>query len=592
MGFSISDLSSSTTAVFRCPVSYASNKFDVSDEMMCELELVSCSSSPDEDGDNVYTSVLAPTQIIDKEMTRVLVKTYTTDIGFLKHSQSLLQSNSLLPVRSDEMLRVWMSIHNETSFHDKYCYLDIDRVKFLNKHAGFVQFMSMYNILSPIMSLCMPILILIVPFIVLYMRGVPITITDYVSVVRVILKNHSVGKLLSGFGSADVSQQMYMLFSVCIYAFSIYQNFATCNRFYSNLKQIHTYIGVTKEYISQSIASMNSMSMYIRDSISVRSKPGTAYSNFHRDLCKHIGILSCMYDRVSSIGEMNVSVRKCSELGQILTCFYELYDNRDYVDSMVYSFGFSGYINNMISIQSLIYSGYMNYAKFAYKVHESGASMKCTNMVYPPFVQNDDVVKNTIRLNNNMIITGPNASGKTTILKSIVINVLFSQQFGCGCYDEMAFVPYEHIHCYINIPDTMGRDSLFQAEARRCKHIIDACNFTPKHERHLCIFDELYSGTNPEEASQSAIALLKYLSTRANVNFVLTTHYKQISKFFERHVKYKSHNYRMFVERLPDHSLLYKYSIQKGVSNIKGGLNVLRDMQYPNEILSFIANKQ
>ena len=33
---------------------------------------------------------------------------------------------------------------------------------------------------------------------------------------------------------------------------------------------------------------------------------------------------------------------------------------------------------------------------------------------------------------------------------------------------------YDKIHCYLNIPDTSNRDSLFQAEARRCKEIIDA----------------------------------------------------------------------------------------------------------------------
>ena len=53
-----------------------------------------------------------------------------------------------------------------------------------------------------------------------------------------------------------------------------------------------------------------------------------------------------------------------------------------------------------------------------------------------------------------MIITGPNASGKTTILKSSLINILFSQQFGCGFYDSAKIKPFNNIHCYLNIPDT------------------------------------------------------------------------------------------------------------------------------------------
>ena len=79
--------------------------------------------------------------------------------------------------------------------------------------------------------------------------------------------------------------------------------------------------------------------------------------------------------------------------------------------------------------------------------------------------------------------------------------------------------PYTHIHSYLNIPDTSGRDSLFQTESRRCKEIID---ITENHEteRHFTIFDELFSGTNPVGASRSAYAFLLYLSKYDNVDFI------------------------------------------------------------------------
>ena len=89
-----------------------------------------------------------------------------------------------------------------------------------------------------------------------------------------------------------------------------------------------------------------------------------------------------------------------------------------------------------------------------------------------------------------MIITGPNASGKTTTLKSALINIILSQQIGYGCFESLKMCPYDTIHCYLNIPDTSGRDSLFQAEARRCKEIIDIIHLE-KDKTHYCIFDEL-----------------------------------------------------------------------------------------------------
>ena len=80
-------------------------------------------------------------------------------------------------------------------------------------------------------------------------------------------------------------------------------------------------------------------------------------------------------------------------------------------------------------------------------------------------------VKNTYNLDKHMIITGPNAAGKTTLLKTTLFNIILSQQIGYGCYKSASLVLFNNIHCYINIPDTSGRDSLFQAEARRCKDI-------------------------------------------------------------------------------------------------------------------------
>ena len=89
---------------------------------------------------------------------------------------------------------------------------------------------------------------------------------------------------------------------------------------------------------------------------------------------------------------------------------------------------------------------------------------------HAPF-KNRENVSNSYSLETNKMITGPNASGKTTILKTTLFNIILSQQVGFGFYSSATINPYKYIHCYLNIPDTSGRDSLFQAEARRCKEI-------------------------------------------------------------------------------------------------------------------------
>jgi DNA mismatch repair ATPase MutS len=137
----------------------------------------------------------------------------------------------------------------------------------------------------------------------------------------------------------------------------------------------------------------------------------------------------------------------------------------------------------------------------------------------------------------------------------------------------------------LNIPDTSERDSLFQAESRRCKDIIDLIHSHPEEKgfRHYCIFDELYSGTNPLEAARSARAFLKYLSKFKNVDFILTTHYVSICNYLAK-LKVVA-NYKMDVLIKEAGELEYTYQIIKGVSKIQGAVRILEQMDYPKEIL-------
>jgi DNA mismatch repair ATPase MutS len=154
---------------------------------------------------------------------------------------------------------------------------------------------------------------------------------------------------------------------------------------------------------------------------------------------------------------------------------------------------------------------------------------------------------------------------------------------GCGFYSKSKLKPFKYIHCYLNIPDTSGRDSLFQAEARRCKDIIDIIE-DYNYDSHFCVFDELYSGTNPLEAVVSASAFMNYLVKYKNVKCILTTHFIEICKILEKN-KYFI-NYMMNTDFDKDKiTFNYTYKLIKGISNIKGGIKVLKDMNYPREII-------
>jgi DNA mismatch repair protein MutS len=101
-------------------------------------------------------------------------------------------------------------------------------------------------------------------------------------------------------------------------------------------------------------------------------------------------------------------------------------------------------------------------------------------------------------------------------------------------------------------------------------------------KRHFCIFDELYSGTNPYEAVAAAYGYIAFISKNPRVDLILTTHYIELCELLEKRNAGAITNLHMSV--CADTGA-YLYKIASGISCIKGGLKVLRDLDYPNEIV-------
>jgi DNA mismatch repair protein MutS len=143
----------------------------------------------------------------------------------------------------------------------------------------------------------------------------------------------------------------------------------------------------------------------------------------------------------------------------------------------------------------------------------------------------------------------------------------------------------------LNIPDTSGRDSLFQAEARRCKEIIDVIDAetASSGSRHFCIFDELFSGTNAEEATSASYGFLKYIQKHENVDFILTTHFVKLCKKVKKNqgAGLRIANYKMDAELRPDtlNGIHFTYKLVGGISKIKAAKLILMQMGFPEEII-------
>jgi hypothetical protein len=597
------------TEIFKLPICFNPKVKILKENIINDLELKSIIDPYDlKETSNkpIYNYIFNPTNILGTKMLEVLPSYYTTDTIFLKDSQQLLDnisnkdidaislsSDNITNFDIEETLNAWNEIKSETGFCEKYLYIDWDFAKFLNNNPVFLQLMSIYNVASPLLSLCLPIMVLIVPFFVIKFKGIELNIKEYTEILRELIQNHAIAKIFTSFHEVDFGEKIYLLVSAAFYLFSIYQNILTCIRFYSNMKKIHDYLDKFKQYI---LFTTKLMDYHLNKSIKL-----TTFSNFNDTVLKYKNILFKINEEIDQVSIFSFSFSKITEIGHIMHIFYQLFDNKEYNEAFQFSFGFNGYYNLLHGLSINISNAKLNKTTFIDKIKRKKRSKKSNKdnkdnkdnnlkpvfkkMFYPKFLLDHDVIANDCNLDKNMIITGPNASGKTTTLKSTLINILLSQQIGFGCFESLALHPYDNFHCYLNIPDTSGRDSLFQAEARQCKEIIDCINLEEK-ETNFCIFDELYSGTNPEEAVSSAKGFLQYIVKMDNVTCLLTTHYTKLCKKLATNKRIQ--NFNMMTVKKND-NFEYTYKLVEGISKVKGGYKVLKDMNYPKEILSIFT---
>jgi len=566
---------------FKLPISYLDKEqtHKLSQQVSSDLELTACINS---DSTPMYDIILKPKHLFAKQMISEWAKQYTTNVTYLKDTQDVIvdmeqysekMTSNNYSVDCDNIMEIWKATKEDPRFLEKYSYMEWEMLKYLNYSPAFLQCLSIINLMSPITSIAIPIVFLVLPFVLLKIQGIPIDFTKYTEVLTDIAKHHFIGKTLTSMKNFSLNNMGYLLITVAFYFLQIYQNIISFLRFYRNISNINKQLNDMKEYVEYSINSMETF-------VQINKDKGT-YSKFIADIETNISVLQDIRKEFSGINPFGISISKLSDLGYLFKCYHDLHINKEYEKAIRYSIGFEGYVNNLLGLFNNITSTNICIAKFVKK------DCVVTEQYYPPYV-NQKHVKNSCKFDKNMIITGVNASGKTTMLKTTTINIIFTQQFGFGFYKSFSINPYTHIHSYLNIPDTSGRDSLFQAESRRCKEIIDVIgpDKNDKENRHFCIFDELYSGTNPIEATKSAYAFLLYLSKFKNVDFILTTHYTSICKKMRNEPKIR--NYKMDVERTDEDKLKYTYKIKPGICNIQGAIEILKNMDYPIEIINTV----
>jgi hypothetical protein len=169
-----------------------------------------------------------------------------------------------------------------------------------------------------------------------------------------------------------------------------------------------------------------------------------------------------------------------------------------------------------------------------------------------PFIPVTEVITNSLYLNTgneqNILLTGPNMSGKSTFLKMGIINIIMAQTFGISAAQSFTLTPFSTVLSYLNITDNIiAGASQFKAEVLRAEMLAKTITQLNPYEFAFIIVDEMFTGTAPTQAEAMSYNFMKHLSTFKNVLFINATHFDKLTNL-EHETNGIVKNYHMSVD--------------------------------------------
>lgn len=172
---------------------------------------------------------------------------------------------------------------------------------------------------------------------------------------------------------------------------------------------------------------------------------------------------------------------------------------------------------------------------------------------------------------NFLFLTGANMAGKSTFIKSVGTAV-FLAHLGMGVpAKEMKLTLFDGLLSNINVVDNIVKgESYFFNEVQRVKNTILKIN---NGKKWLVLIDELFKGTNVQDAMKCSSTVIKGLIRIKNSLFILSTHLYEIGEDLKN---YQNISFKYFETTVKEDQLEFSYQLKDGISNDRLGYLILK----------------
>lgn len=199
--------------------------------------------------------------------------------------------------------------------------------------------------------------------------------------------------------------------------------------------------------------------------------------------------------------------------------------------------------------------------------------------VYHPLLTNP--VKNSLQAERGVLLTGSNASGKSTFLRTVAISALFAQTIHT-CSASYYEAPVFRIYSSMSLKDNLlGGESYYMAEIKSMKRILDQSRIAGNEKMHvLCFVDEVLRGTNTVERIAASTRIMQMFADEQTLCFA-ATHDVELTKLLED----RYDNYH-FEERIEEADIYFPYCLMKGPATSRNAIALLKMLGYDDRIIS------